>query len=451
MIETDPQRPNGTPGRLPRRHVLRGVGAAVGLPWLESLLPRAAAAAAARPPVRLGFVYVPNGVDMARWRPADVGPLDDLPPTLERLEAVKSHLLVLSGLTADKARSHGDGPGDHARAMAAFLTGAHPRKTDGANILAGVSADQIAAERLAEFTRLPSLEIGCEAGGLTGVCDSGYACVYSATLSWKSPTQPLPKETDPRLVFERLFGGDQHTSRMERRASRRSVLDFISDDARRLAVRIGNADRRKLDEYFTAVREAEARLERMERLPAPAVPTGLVPPAAPPDLETRIRLLSDLLVLAFQTDSTRVFTFSLANEGSNMRYENLAINDGHHELSHHGGDPQKIAKIGAINGFHAARFAYLLERLQAVREGEGTLLDHCVVAYGSGNSDGDRHTHDDLPLLLAGRGGGTIRGGRHVRFADETPVTNLWLAMLQRAGVAVDEIGDSTGPLEGLA
>jgi hypothetical protein len=430
--------------------VLRGLGAAVGLPWLESLLPRAAAATPAGPPVRLGFVYVPNGVNMARWRPAEVGPLGDLPPALEPLEGVKDKVLVLSGLAADKARSHGDGPGDHARAMAAFLTGAHPRKTDGANILAGVSADQIAAERLAEFTRLPSLEIGCEAGGLTGVCDSGYACVYSSTLSWKSPTQPLPKETDPRLVFERLFGGDDGR-RAERRETRRSVLDFIRDDARRLAGRVGAADRRKLDEYFTALREVEERMERMERLPPPALPASLAPPAVPPELEPRIRLLCDLLVLAFQTDTTRVCTFSLANEGSNMRYAHLGINDGHHELSHHGGDPEKLAKIATINAFHAAQFGYLLGRLQAVREGEGTLLDQCVIAYGSGNSDGDRHNHDDLPLLLAGRGGGTIRSGRHVQFADETPVTNLWLSMLARAGVDVEAIGDSTGPLADLA
>jgi hypothetical protein len=430
--------------------VLRGLGAAVGLPWLESLLPRAAAATPAGPPVRLGFVYVPNGVNMARWRPAEVGPLGDLPPALEPLEGVKDKVLVLSGLAADKARSHGDGPGDHARAMAAFLTGAHPRKTDGANILAGVSADQIAAERLAEFTRLPSLEIGCEAGGLTGVCDSGYACVYSSTLSWKSPTQPLPKETDPRLVFERLFGGDDGR-RAERRETRRSVLDFIRDDARRLAGRVGAADRRKLDEYFTALREVEERMERMERLPPPALPASLAPPAVPPELEPRIRLLCDLLVLAFQTDTTRVCTFSLANEGSNMRYAHLGINDGHHELSHHGGDPEKLAKIATINAFHAAQFGYLLGRLQAVREGEGTLLDQCVIAYGSGNSDGNRHNHDDLPLLLAGRGGGTIRTGRHVQFADETPVTNLWLSMLARAGVDVEAIGDSTGPLADLA
>lgn len=446
-----PHRPPTAVGRrLPRRTILRGLGAALPLPWLESLLPRAAAAEAARPPVRLGFLYVPNGVDMSRWRPAAAGPLDDLPPILAPLEGVKDDLLVLTGLAADKARSHGDGSGDHARAMAAFLTGAHPRKTEGVNILAGVSADQVAAERLAEFTHLPSLEIGCERGELSGVCDSGYACVYSSTLSWKGPSQPLPVETDPRLVFERLFGG--HDGRAaERRASRRSLLDFIHADARRLAGRIGAADRRKLDEYFAAVRETEARIERIERLPAPPVPVGLAPPAVPPELEPRIRLLCDLVVLAFQSDITRVCTFSLANEGSGMRYTNLGINDGHHELSHHGGDPEKIDQIAKINTFHAAQLAYLLGRLRAVREGEGTLLDNCLLAYGSGNSDGNRHNHDDLPILLAGRGGGTVRTGRHVEFAAETPVTNLWLAMLQRAGLGIAALGDSTGPLDDLA
>ncbi len=435
---------------LPRRAILRGLGAALPLPWLESLVPRAAAAETVRPPVRLAFCYVPNGVEMGRWRPAAAGPLDDLPPILEPLEGMKQDLLVLSGLAADKARSYGDGGGDHARAMAAFLTGVHPRKTDGANILAGVSADQIAAGQLAEFTRLPSLEIGCEAGGLTGACDSGYACVYSSTLSWKSPSQPLPKETDPRLVFERLFGGNDGRD-AQRRASRRSLLDFIQDDARRLADRVGAADRRKLDEYFTAVREAEARIERMERLPPQAVPAGVAPPPAAEGLEPRIRLLCDMLVLAFQTDTTRVCTFSLANEGSGMRYPHLGVNDGHHELSHHGGDPEKLDQIAKINTFHAQQFAYLLGRLKAVREGEGTLLDNCLLAYGSGNSDGDRHNHDDLPILLAGRGGGSVRAGRHVQFARETPVTNLWQAMLARAGVQIDAIGDSTGPLDDLA
>lgn len=437
--------------RLSRRIVLRGLGTALALPWFESLQPRArAAAAAVRPPVRLAFVYVPNGMNMSRWRPAAAGPLGDLPPTLEPLAGVRDDLLVLSGLAADKARSYGDGGGDHARAMAAFLTGTHPRKTDGTNILAGMSADQIAAEQLAEFTPLPSLEIGSEAGGLTGVCDSGYACVYSSTLSWKSPTQPLPKETDPRLVFERLFGGSGGRQ-AERRASRRSLLDFIRDDAGRVAARLGTADRRKLDEYFTAVREAEARLDRMERIPDGALPPGLVPPVVPEDLESRIRLLSDLLVLAFQTDRTRVCTFSLANEGSNMRYPQLGVNDGHHELSHHGGDQAKLAKIAQIDAFHAGQFAYLLGKLAAVAEGEGRLLDNCLLAYGSGNSDGNRHNHDDLPILLAGRGGGTVRTGRHVQFADETPVTNLWLTMLGRAGVEVAAIGDSTGPLADLA
>jgi hypothetical protein len=448
---TDDRDPHPASRSLPRRLILRGLGAALPVPWLESLLPRAAAGEAARPPVRLAFVYVPNGVEMGRWRPAAAGPLDDLPPILEPLAAVKDHILVLSGLAADKARPHGDGPGDHARAMAAFLTGAHPRKTDGANILAGVSADQVAAERLAEFTRLPSLEIGCEAGELTGVCDSGYACVYSSTLSWKGPSQPLPMENDPRLVFERLFGGKDGRA-VERLASRRSLLDFIRDDARRLTARIGAADRRKLDEYFAAVRETEVRLERIERLPAPALPAGLAPPPAmPQELEPRIRLLCDLLVLAFQTDVTRVCTFSLANEGSGMRYTHLGVNDGHHELSHHGGDPEKLDKIARINTFHAAQFGYLLGRLAAVKEGTGTLLDNCLLAYGSGNSDGDRHNHDDLPILLAGCGGGTVRTGRHVEFATETPLTNLWLTMLQRAGVAVDAIGDSTGPLDQLA
>jgi hypothetical protein len=442
-------------GPIPRRTILRGLGAAVALPLLEQMQPRAAAAdspAASGPPRRMAFIYVPNGVDMGRWRPAAEGDLPaELPSILAPLQPLRADLLVLTGLAADKARSYGDGPGDHARAMAAFLTGAHPRKTNGSNILAGMSVDQIAADQIGGDTPLSSLEIGCEAGGLTGACDSGYACVYSSTLAWKSPTQPLPKEIDPRLVFERLFGGGRDEDRAGRKAARRSVLDFIRSDSGRLAARLGATDRRKLDEYFTSLREVERRMELLADRPDRPLPPDAAPPEKPESHEARLRLMCDLLVLAFQTDSTRVCTFGFANEGSNMHYPNLGVNDGHHELSHHGKDPAKLDKIARINTFHAAQFAYLVDRLRGVREGEGTLLDQCMIAYGSGNSDGDRHNHDDLPILLAGRGGGTIRPGRHVRFAAETPVTNLWLSMLHRMGVEVPAVGDSTGPLDALA
>jgi hypothetical protein len=444
---------------LPRRTLLRGIGAAVALPWLEAMGQLTAYAAAGAPepgrrtaPNRLAILYVPNGKDMPNWTPRAEGRLTDLPPILAPLASVKDNVLVLTGLTADKARAYGDGGGDHARAMAAFLTGVHPRKTDGADIRAGTSVDQLAAQRIGELTRLPSLEIGGEAASMAGTCDSGYSCVYSSTVSWKSSTQPLPKEINPKLVFERLFGQPGGAERARRDLARKSVLDFIRDDSRTLVAAMGVGDRQKLDEYFNSIREIELRMERAARLPAINAPAGVTAPAGLPDsYAEHLRLLCDMLVLAFQADVTRVCTFVLANETSNKSYPELGVNEGHHELSHHGHDPEKIRKVRAINEFHVSQLAYLLNRLKSIREGDGTLLDHSMIAYGCGNSDGDRHNHDDLPILLAGRGGGTIATGRHIRFKDETPVTNLWTSLLERMDVRVPFIGDSTGTLAGLA
>jgi len=439
---------------LSRRTLLRGLGTAVALPWLEAMGQLTAyAAGPSEPgrrtaPNRLAFLYVPNGKDMPNWTPRADGRLTDLPPILAPLAPVKDDLLVLTGLAADKARPYGDGGGDHARAMSAFLTGVHPRKTDGADIRAGTSVDQLAAQRIGELTRLPSLEMGGEAGSMAGNCDSGYSCVYTSTVSWKSSTQPLPKEINPKLVFERLFGQPGGPERARRDLARKSVLDFIRDDSRTLLAGMGAGDKQKLDEYFTSIREIELRMQRAASLPAVNAPPGVTAPAGLPDsYAEHLRLLSDMLVLAFQADVTRVCTFVFANESSNKSYPELGVNEGHHELSHHGHDPEKIRKIRTINEFHVTQLAYLLKRLQSIREGEGTLLDHCMIAYGCGNSDGDRHNHDDLPVLLAGRGGGTIATGRHVRFKDETPVTNLWSSLLERMDVRVPFIGDSTGSL----
>lgn len=432
---------------LRRRSVLRGLGAAVGLPWLESR-----AADSPVPPRRMAFLYVPNGIDMPRWRPAADGPLSgDLPPILAPLAAHRENLLVISGLAADKARAHGDGGGDHARAMAAFLTGAHPRKTDGSNILAGISADQVAAGIVGQETRLPSLEIGCEPGGLKGACDTGYACVYSWALSWRSASQPLPLETEPRRVFDRLFGAGPSADRRAREASRRSLMDVVREDARSLERSLGAGDRRKIDEYFTALREVERRLEHAASRPLPTAPEGAAPQADPRDLGERARMMADLLAIAFQADATRVCTLSFANEGSNATYPQIGVNDGHHHISHHAGNAAKIDKISRINTLHVGHLAHLLDRLQGIEEAGRPLLENCMIAYGSGNSDGNRHNHDDLPILVAGGGGGTIRGGRHLRLATETPVTNLWLALLHRMGVESRSFGDSTGPLDGLS
>ena len=443
---------------LSRRTLLRGIGTAVALPWLEAMGQLTAYAAADSPaqggratPNRLAFIYAPNGKDMPNWTPPAEGRLMDLPPILAPLASVKEQVLVLSGLAADKARAYGDGGGDHARAMAAFLTGVHPRKTDGADIFAGTSVDQLAAQRIGGLTRLPSLEIGGEAGNMAGNCDSGYSCVYSSTMSWKSSTQPLPKEINPRLIFERLFGQPGGPERARRDLARKSVLDFIREDSRTLVSTMGVGDRQKLDEYFTSIREIELRMERAATLPAVTAPAGVAAPAGLPDsYAEHLRLLCDMVVLAFQADVTRVCTFVFANESSNRSYPEIGVNEGHHELSHHGHDSQKIRKVRAINVFHVTQLAYLLNRLKSIREGDGTLLDHSMIAYGSGNSDGDRHNHDDLPILLAGRGGGSIATGRHIRFKDETPVTNLWRSLLERMDVRVPFIGDSTGTLAEL-
>jgi hypothetical protein len=439
---------------ISRRTVVRGLGVAVSLPWLEAMGPVSAWADKAAPanvaPNRMAFLYVPNGQNMADWTPRQEGADFDLPPILKPLAARQKQLLVLSGLTADKARAHGDGGGGHARALAAFLTGAHPRKTDGTDIRAGVSVDQVAAARLAEKTRLASLEIGTEHGAMAGNCDSGYSCVYSSTMSWRSATQPLTKEVNPKLVFERLFATAPDANRAKRDARRKSILDYVREDSKGLSGRLGKSDNRKLEEYFTAIRDIELRIERAEKLPPIKAPATPAPAGIPAVFEEHIRLMCDLVVLAFQSDVTRVVTFVVANEGSNKPYPFIQVPEGHHDLSHHGNDEAKKAKIGLINIFHARQFAYLLDKLQAIREGSGTLLDHSMIAYGSGIHDGNAHDNQDLPMLLAGAGCGTLKPGRHLRFAPETPLNNLWVSMLNRMEIDVDKLGDSSGALPGL-
>jgi hypothetical protein len=443
-------------GRISRRTVLRGLGTAVALPLLEAMLPSAPGAAPpgrGRPPRRMAILYVPNGALMPDWTPTAEGARFELPRILQPLAPVREDVLVLSGLTCDKARPNGDGAGDHARASSAFLTGCQARKTAGANFRAGVSADQLAARRVGDRTRLPSLELGIERFRGTGNCDSGYSCVYEHTLSWRNPTSPLPTEVGPKLVFERLFAARPNDpDRLKRDRLRASVLDAVREDARDLEKRLGGADRQKLDQYLSCVRELELRIARAETLPPVEPPAGTPRPAGrPADLAEHFRLMCDLMVLAFQTDVTRIVTFMLGREGSEQRYRMIGISEGHHELTHHRNDPAMMAKVRAINTYHVQQLAYLLGKLKSVREGDSTLLDSCMIAYGSGNSDGNRHTHHELPILLAGKGGGSIRTGRHVRYPRETPLNNLWLALLHRMGAPTDQLGDSTGPLEGLA
>ena len=430
-----------------RRTVLRGLGAAVALPWLDAMTP-AFARSGESFPVRMGFIYTPNGKNMDDWTPKAEGTEFELPAILQPLKDLRGDFSILTGLTADKARAHGDGGGDHARALSAFLTGSQPRKTDGSDIRAGVSVDQAAAAAIGDQTRLSSLEIGCEAGAMAGNCDSGYSCVYSSTMSWKSATQPLPKDVNPKSVFDRLFGGGSAAERAKVRARRQSVIDTVREDYKDVNGKVSRQDQRKLDEYMTSIRDIEQRLERAAHLPEVKVPEGVAKPTGvPASYEEHIKLMGDLMVLAFQTDVTRVATFVVANEGSNKPYAFIGVPEGHHDLSHHGGSAEKKAKIAKINAFHTQMLAYTLSRLKAVKEGDGSLLDHCLIAYGSGNSDGNAHNHDNLPLLLAGTGGGAFKTGRHVRFPKETPLNNLWLALLQRVGVKLQSLGDSTGTL----
>ena len=446
--------------RITRRTALKGLGTAIALPWLESLSFAAApagATAASGVPKRLAFLYVPNGVNMEHWTPMDEGKLTKLSGILEPLEPYREYVNVLSGLALDKARANGDGPGDHARAMSAFLTGSQPRKTSGADIKVGMSADQYVAQAIGDNTRFPSLELGIEAGRQAGNCDSGYSCAYSSNLSWRGESTPNAKEIDPKLVFDRLFGGNDPKELASARARRelynKSVLDFVTEDAKQLNKTLGQGDQRKLDEYLTSVREVEQRIEKARQNASgpPPKPNMSAPSGIPKDLQDHIRLMCDLMVLAFQTDLTRVATFPIANDGSNRPYRMIDISEGHHELSHHGSDPKKLDKIKKINTFHMEQFAYLIGRMKSVKEANGsTLLDNVLLVYGSGIGDGNRHNHDDLPILLVGKGGGSIETGRHLVYPKktDTPLMNLYLALFDLMGAPARRFGDSTGVLK---
>jgi hypothetical protein len=439
-----------------RRTFLRGLGATLALPFMESALPRslwATAATPAAPPLRLAFLFIPNGAHMPAWTPETEGALTKLPTTLEPLAQVQNKLTVLSGLAQDTGWAHGDGAGDHARSAATFLTGVHPKKTGGKGIRAGVSVDQIAAEHIGRETRFASLELGCEEGKLAGDCDSGYSCAYSNNISWRSPTEPAGKEVNPRQLFDRLFGGadeqEQTQSRAKRDLERKSILDLVQQDARSLRRQLGKDDKQKLDEYVTGVREIEKRLENAnENL---LVDDSLVRPRGiPKDFDKHARLMADLLVVALQSDLTRVASWMFANEGSVRPYREIDVKEGHHPLSHHDNNPEKQAKIAKINRYHVDQLAYFLQRLDAIPQGEGTLLDHTLIVYGGGIGDGNAHNHNNLPVLLAGGGAVGISGGRHLMYPKDTPLMNLYLTMLHKAGVKTDAVGDSTGSLKEL-
>jgi Protein of unknown function (DUF1552) len=444
---------------LSRRTVLRGLGAAVALPFLDAMYPAFAAPLVkkALSPNRMAFLYVPNGIVMPDWTPAgELGstPLGELPRISRALAPYRDDVMMLTGLTSNNGRALGDGPGDHGRAGAAYLTGVHPKPTAGKDILAGVSMDQIAAQKLDGQTRFASLELGCEEGLQGGNCDNGYSCAYSNSLSWRTPTTPNPPEIRPRAVFERLFGSVDDEKDPARRARmqnyRKSILDIVLGDAQSLKQTLGGTDRRKLDEYLTSIREIEKRIQATERNNAVNLPTTAPSASVPTDFAEYSHLIFDLMALAFQTDQTRVVTVLLGLEQSPRNYPEIGITEGHHGLTHHQGDKAKIEKVTQINEYHIKQFTYLLDKFKATQDGDGSLLDHSMVVYGSALADGNAHQHNNLPTVLAGRANGTLKPGRHVRYPDETPITNLYVEMLDRLGVPVEKFGDSTGKLEGL-
>ena len=447
-------------GLLSRRTLLQGFGAAVALPVLDSMLAthslgvaaEQAAATGKSIPTRLAFVYQPNGVIPSAWFPKTPGTEFELVDSLEALASLRSDVLVIGGLAQDNGRAKGDGPGDHARSAASLLTGAHPVKTAGANIRVGMSADQWVASKIGHLTRMPSLEIGIEPGRTSGNCDSGYSCAYSNTISWKSESTPMAKEINQRLVFERLFGGEENNpeARAKRAAYRKSVLDVVAGDAAKLKEKLGQTDRQKLDEYFTSVREIETRIEQAEVQAKNARPNMEIPKGIPKDAREHIRLMYDLMMLAFRTDSTRVITFMAANEGSNKTYPSVGVNEGHHELSHHRNEADKIEKLKKIDKYHIEQFAYFLQQLKSVKEGEGTLLDHSLLMFGNGLGDGNAHSHHNLPIILAGHGGGSVKPGRYIKLERETPLNNLFLSLFDRMGAPSDAFGDSNGRMSGL-
>lgn len=447
--------------RISRRTVLRGLGVTMALPWLECMeaahaAPTASAAlgasagTASAAPVRLAYVFMPNGVNYDAWTArAGAGGTLELADTLEPLAAVREHVNVLTGLTLQKARANGDGPGDHARSSASFLTGQQARKTAGNDIRNGVSIDQVAAASLGKQTRLPSIELGCEHGPSAGNCDSGYSCAYSSNISWRDESTPMAKIIDPAAAFERLFGdASQQAAAHERLSRRKSILDFVLAESKSLESTLGPGDRRKLDQYQTAVRELEQRIDRARaETDAPRLPSTPAPAGIPEKISEHMDLMFDMLLLAFQTDSTRVGTLMLAVDGSNRTFPEIGIRDGHHHLSHHQGNAEMIEKIRRIDRFHVERFARFVRKLAETPEGEGSLLDSSLVLFGGGISDGNKHNHEDLPIVLAGRGGGDVSTGRLIQSRRETPLCNLYLSMLDRAGCPRDNFGDSTGPL----
>ena len=436
---------------IPRRTFLRGAGTALALPLLDAMFPAFASPAqtASSTATRLSFLAVPNGIIMDKWTPAAIGGAYPMSPVLEPLAAFKDQMVVLSGLANNEARKlEHEIAGDHPRACSAYLTATHPKMTSGADIHCGVSVDQVAAGELGKRTQLPSLEIGLEIP-MVGACESAYSCVYYNTLSWKNPATPLPMENRPRAVFERLVGDS--TDPIERAARRRenqSVLDLVSQDLRRLMRSVGQSDRVKLDQYSDALRSVEQQIQVAEQQSPRELPFMEKPIGIPEQFSDYAKLMMDLQVLAFQGDMTRVGTFMVGHEMGGRAYPELGFGDQHHSVTHHQGDAAKIAKVLQINMFHTKLYGYFLERLRSIPDGDGTLLDHSLLVYGSPLSDGNMHLYKDLPVLLVGGRATGLQGGRHLAYPENTPIANLYLTLLDKLGIHLERFGDSTGRLD---
>jgi hypothetical protein len=443
---------------LPRRTFLRGVGATLALPLLDGMVPAFAAQrhTAANPIRRLGIVYVPNGMNMHEWRPKDAGAGFELSPTLTPLVPFRDRVVVLTGMANAEADPRpGEGLGDHSRAQAVFLTGVHPRKTEGSDIRAGVSADQIVASELGKQTELSSLELGLEEVDLVGGCEDGYACAYSGTVAWRSETMPLPVLAQPRAVFERLFGAGDSTDRASRRnriEMDRSILDMVTEQLASLQRTLGPRDRTRLTEYVESVRDIERRIQRAEEQSGRGDFPEIHQPGGVPDTYGEYaKLMFDMNVLAFQCDLTRVSTFLMGREKTGRTYAEIGVPDPHHPISHHQNRPEMLEKEAKINAFHFRLFAHFIEKLRSTPDGDGSLLDHSLIVHGAGMSNSDIHYHHDLPIVLVGGGAGRVKGGRHLKLADETPLANFWLTLIDKMGIPAERFGDSTGKVELLS
>jgi len=438
---------------IPRRTLLRGLGATLALPLLDGMVPALSAlgTTAAKPINRFGVVYTPNGIMMPWWTPAAEGAGFAFPSILKSLEPYRDHLLVLSGLNSRPPEGSTDGGGaPHARAATRFLTDVRPKFTMGSDLHAGTSIDQILAKELGKHTELASLELSLESTESAGACDPGYSCAYTSTISWRSESTPLPMENNPRTLFERLFGDGSSTdpaARLARMQQQRSVLDSVSQKVASLQRGLGSGDRAKLGEYLESVRDVERRIQNAEAQRFDNLPTVDHPAGIPATFEEHAKLMFDLQVLAYQCDITRVITFMVGREFSGRQYPEIGVPDAHHPISHHMGDATKIANVAKINTYHTQMFAYYLEKLRATQDGDGSLLDHMTLIYGAGMSDSNAHDPLNLPVIVAGGGAGNLKGGRHIKYPKDTPLANLHISLLGQLGVPLEKIGDSGGAL----